>query len=410
MADADKDLKIRITTQADTPKLREYSRGLDDLGKQTGGLGKSTGMLTAKKRELQQMVRGLTMQFPQLSRVMRMAIHPVTLAIGGIALAVSSLVKSWRSARETFNSSAFGVDKVNAAAQAYNDMADAVGRLRTNADGLAVILSDIQHRFQTAATMAKRFGQDMGDNPLFARRQAEASAAAKAREAEASRRQASGLRAEAEAMRPGGTDARDAALLSSLETDAGAVEPRIAAITRQIETLEGWGAAGGSKFTDSAEVAAMRMGLGDRERIGPTRDAYKAADALRKVRDALQERVTARDNLRAQNEARSAARRAADAKMGKASELDEFADVQSADATTGAFRAQVDYAANLYGRGFNVPVNAQGAGVGVTPDAANEARKALNEFQAMSQMWETAFAAQAARIRALEQSAKNTPE
>lgn len=84
----DREYRIKIVTTAEPRGARETKDALEDLGKAgkkaNEEVAEKTGLLATKKKELKDVVKGLSAEFPELARVGRLALNPISFAVAGI--------------------------------------------------------------------------------------------------------------------------------------------------------------------------------------------------------------------------------------------------------------------------------------------------------------------------------------
>jgi hypothetical protein len=152
----DESLDILIRTKADLQGAEQATGALTGLKKETISaaqytkdslspalahlteeekkLGQETAGLTLKKRNLKAVIEGLKGSFPELARVARLALNPITLIVAATAGSVMLFKRRVEEATKAFagmelpDISGKNIERINAAATAWNAVADGLER------------------------------------------------------------------------------------------------------------------------------------------------------------------------------------------------------------------------------------------------------------------------------------------
>lgn len=384
--------RVKTSIAEYSTRTTEANKVSDDLSRTYRKLGEedvkaalagteATTRWRASKEKMSKAIQGLAAQFPELASMVRLVANPISASFGLMAVAAGSLIEALRPIGQVLSNSSWGVERVNAAAEAWGKFAQAVREVRTGADALDARLQRISQRMSVIAQASTKMGESLSNNPLFQRRQEEKEAAAKDEAAANARIKAAELEAHADAMKvPSALD--DQNTLAGMDTaDA---EARLVAIKKQLAELDEIGDTVGP--TEIPLAWANRAGIGYRSRIGPA-DIPEARRALEAQRDEYQRAIDMRRDVERDAEANTAQRDAQAAMRAKAAELRDFADRQEKEAAGQAMDAQVGFAAQLWSQGVYPTVTPGGGGMSITPEALDEFRKGYNEMVEISRLW-----------------------
>jgi len=362
MADADKDLKIRITTQADTPKLREYSRGVADLTKTTEGSTKAAlGAVDAKRRWIAGL-RGIGTQFPIFRRIAMAALNPVTAAIAGLTLAVRGGMAAVREYGRTWNTLNLpDIDKldparINARTQAMREYADALNSAADAAGSLEAQHARAMKAIEQSEAIIKGLG---GETPFEQKQAGRRKAAELARQAANMQLRGRERLAESAGITIA-TAADDAANLRERNKQAEAAAKDIEETQKRINDLIEWesgglGAVGSVKWLTRYGARTTFEEARQREdrKIG-------AAQSIIGGRDKFAREIAERDRLRSR---RSELMTGGVADLAASSSLME----QARDTDTAA---QIRFGMSELESGRNLVPSRMGAGTSVRTDVA----------------------------------------
>ena len=400
MSDADKNLRIEITTTADLAGVKQTNAAVTDLGKQDVAANVAVQQATAKtisvKQQLQQGIKGLSAAFPQLAAAARFALNPITLSITGLSLAASVLKDKLSGVGEVLTSSQWESSRISKAAVAMQEYAKAVKAVTDSTGQLKSDLNEISSKF---GLLEKLGGKG---NPLVERRKAEAEAYAQSKAAFTNRTKAAALRQQAGQIKAGGSDANDEDILGGLEAGVGDAPERLAAIDAEIAAIEG--------LDEKTDFRSAVMGMPGK--FGTTMkmlaqygftDPKQVIGALNDQRAGYAGIIGRRDKFKAAIPGRSAARSAKSNLLTRASELDGQAGEQESAARSTALGAQVNFGVAQMQAGNPVPVTPTGAGMAVSPEASAQIQKAYADLMAMVNM----FVEGNARLRATVEQAQN---
>lgn len=278
MAGEDKQFTIRVDTEGlvETNKgfktteeyLGDVAAAAKTSGKEMAEHAGQVAKASLKHGEMRQMVRGLTHAFPELGRIAMLAVHPITLAVTGIATAwklwqyrVDELAKTL-SQPELTSAKLFNPEHINAAAQAWDKYAESLAKGREALSSVSAIakqtaedlkameerwkaLSDAQHAW--LEEQQKKAGVPEADiSTVTKQRSARESFAARQRaidlgmasakdfETEAKKKEA-----EARKIKVGSAE-DDAAALASLKTNYEAAEKAAAEAQERKAEYQDW--------------------------------------------------------------------------------------------------------------------------------------------------------------------------
>lgn len=97
MADADREIGVKVTTSADTSGLQQADKETQKLSKTTDQAGDAAEKATTKKNRLKDVVKGLAVEFPQLARVVGFATNPITIITAAVTTATGKFLEWTRS-------------------------------------------------------------------------------------------------------------------------------------------------------------------------------------------------------------------------------------------------------------------------------------------------------------------------
>lgn len=171
MPDADKQFTIKV----DTEGLVETNKGFqttEDYLKKVAEATKTSGKefvkhsehvagATLKHGQLKQMVMGLKHEFPELGRIMHLALHPVTLSVAAIAgsfklfqYRVEELAKTF-SQPELKQAKLFDPEHINAAKQAWEGYTEAIKKGKEALESVRQVAKETTQELANAETRWK---------------------------------------------------------------------------------------------------------------------------------------------------------------------------------------------------------------------------------------------------------------
>lgn len=300
--------------------------------------------------------------------------------------------------------SAWGSDKINEAAKAWKDYAESIVKARDGADGLAEKLKAIADYTALIARLGKEQGNPMGDNPLFARKQAEAKAAQLRAAAASAANTAAGLRAEAAQTDPKKDAAWDAKTQEPLDTEAAAAAQEVARLDAEIKGVED-----AYSPENQGDPRYIVEHLKYAKRYGVTNSPEEIIGLLKSERAGYQGFVDRGAAGKKRNETNAARRAAAAAMRAKAGQLEGQAKGWTEEATQTEFQGQVGFIEGVRAQGATPNVTPSGTGFGVTPQAMQYFNQANADLEAIGRAWAAGIAALKAQSEAANARNQNRP-
>lgn len=333
----------------------------------------ATNKWSASKKQAQEALKGFAAAFPGVAAAARLFLNPITLSFAAIGLSISALREKLKGVETDFRAAAWGTERANEGAEAVERMAKALSAAKVEASGLNTELAAISTHYANVARLTK-------DNPLVAKREADAKSRATSGQIAELRIRSQNLRRTAAEAGRGPSALDDQNTLAGLEADAQRAGEEIKKIDEEMAFLE--------KYLDPDSSDAWRYGVGATQfalKYGATTNASELLTAKRSERASYQGMIDRRDSFKQRMEVNEARRKLSTGAASEADALDAQARGLEAGRRRDDFNAQVDFGLSQSERGLGVTVTPQGNGYSITPAAAQEIARLRAQAGALEQ-------------------------
>jgi hypothetical protein len=422
---SDQQVDIQITTTADTTGAKQTAAALKEVKAEQQNLAQynkdsaapametytkatkesreETSKWAVTKKQAKDALQGFAAQFPGIAAAARLFLSPITLGFAGIGLAIGVMREKLKAAETDFASAKWGPEKVNAAAEAYERAAAAIGAMKSNAGELNAQLAAINTHYANLNKLTE-------GSPITAKRQADARSRATSGRVAELRIQAQNLRRQAAAAGDVPTEERDKSVMGGLEPDAQRAQQEIARLDAEIQRIED-ATAPAASAADRARQIPERIALG--VKYGAMTSPEEMVKALQNERSGWQGMIERRDKFQGQTETNVARRRFVSESTSKAAQLEAEAASLESGRRRDDVNAEVNFGLAMNQRGLGVTVTPQGNGYSISPEAAKEIQQLRADAAAMKVSMETltsvmtTFGAMVDRIQAQQKNRKD---